>query len=66
MTRKTNSRIAGVTFLVYIAAGLTSLAISGRTTSGEGIDTLRDTIRARFLGPAPYDVTRRRWWTPRQ
>jgi hypothetical protein len=37
MTRKTNSRIAGVTFLVYIAAGLTSLAISGRAVSGEGI-----------------------------
>jgi hypothetical protein len=38
MTRKTNSRIAGVTFLVYIAAGLTSLAISGRTVRGAGID----------------------------
>lgn len=37
MTRKTNSRIAGVTFLVYIAAGLTSLAISSRTVSGAGI-----------------------------
>jgi len=37
MTRKTNSRIAGVTFLVYIAAGLTSLAISGRATTGAGI-----------------------------
>ena len=37
MTRKTNSRIAGVTFLVYIAAGLASLAISSRAVSGEGI-----------------------------
>jgi len=37
MTRQTNSRIAGATFLVYIAAGLTSLAISGRAVSGEGI-----------------------------
>jgi hypothetical protein len=37
MTRRTNARIAGVTFLVYIAAGLTSLAISSRAVSGEGI-----------------------------
>ena len=37
MTRKTNSRVAGATFLVYIAAGLTSLAISGRAVSGAGI-----------------------------
>ena len=37
MTRKTNSRIAGVTFLVYIAAGLTSLVVSGRAVTGEGI-----------------------------
>jgi hypothetical protein len=38
MTRKTNSRIAGATFLIYIAAGLTGLAISGRAVNGEAID----------------------------
>ncbi len=37
MTRTTNARIAGVTFLLYIAAGLTSMAVFGRATSGEGI-----------------------------
>ena len=37
MTRKTNSRIAGVTFLVYIAAGLTSMVITSRAVTGEGI-----------------------------
>jgi hypothetical protein len=37
MTRRTNSRIAGVTFLVYIAAGLTSLAISGRMVTGQSV-----------------------------
>lgn len=37
MTRTTNARIAGVTFLLYIAAGLASMAVFGRATSGEGI-----------------------------
>ena len=35
MTRTANARIAGYTFLVYIAAGLTSMAISRRATSGQ-------------------------------
>jgi hypothetical protein len=37
MTRNTNARIAGVTFLVYIAAGLTSMMLFVRATGGEGI-----------------------------
>jgi hypothetical protein len=37
MTRATNSRIAGVTFLLYIAAGITSMIIFGRATHGSGI-----------------------------
>lgn len=37
MTHKTNARIAGFTFLFYIAAGITSLILSGRATGGEGI-----------------------------
>lgn len=37
MTRRTNARIAGVTFLVYIAAGITSLIIAGRASATEGI-----------------------------
>lgn len=37
MTRPTIARIAGVTFLGYIAAGLTSMAIFGRAAGGEGI-----------------------------
>ncbi|MCI0564180.1 MAG: hypothetical protein MN733_37370, partial [Nitrososphaera sp.] len=35
MTRTTNARIAGFTFLFYIAAGITSLVLSGRATGGE-------------------------------
>jgi hypothetical protein len=37
MTRTTNARIAGFTFLFYIAAGIASLVLFGRATPGEGI-----------------------------
>ena len=37
MTRVTNARIAGFTFLIYIAAGLTSLALFERATSGHEV-----------------------------
>jgi len=37
MTRKANARIAGFTFLFYIAVGIGSLVLSGRALSGEGI-----------------------------
>src|SRR5688572_2123313 len=37
MTRRTNARIAGFTFLFYIAAGIGSLVLSGPATRGEGI-----------------------------
>lgn len=36
MTRKTNARIAGISFLAYIAVGLTSMALSGRAKAGQG------------------------------
>lgn len=36
MTRNTNARIAGVTFLVYIAAGLTSMSLFSGATGGVG------------------------------
>jgi hypothetical protein len=34
MTRKTNARIAGLTFLLYIATGITSMVLSGPATRG--------------------------------
>jgi hypothetical protein len=37
MTRNTNARLAGFTFLFYIVVGITSLVVFGRATSGEGI-----------------------------
>jgi hypothetical protein len=38
MTIRMNARIAGFTFLFYIAAGITSMVLSGRRTTGEGIE----------------------------
>ncbi len=37
MTRRTNARVAGYTFLVYIAAGITTLVLSGTATAGQGV-----------------------------
>ncbi|MCC7261616.1 MAG: DUF4386 domain-containing protein [Candidatus Latescibacteria bacterium] len=35
MTRRSNARIAGFTFLFYIAAGIASMVLFGQATSGE-------------------------------
>jgi hypothetical protein len=37
MTRTTNARLAGFAFLFYIAAGVSSMALLGKATSGEDI-----------------------------
>jgi hypothetical protein len=37
MTRTTNGKIAGFTFLAYIAAGITTMVVFGRATSGAGV-----------------------------
>ena len=37
MTRKTNARLAGFTFLFYIAVALPSMVLLDRATRGEGI-----------------------------
>ena len=39
MTRTTNARLAGFTFLFYIAVGLTSMALANRWMSAEGTAT---------------------------
>ena len=44
MTRRTNARIAGVTFLVYIAAGIASMMLFARATEGEGVTAQLATI----------------------
>lgn len=37
MTRRTNARIAGFTFLFYIAVGISGLILSSRASAGEGV-----------------------------
>ena len=37
MTRTTNARIAGFSFLFYIAVGIPSMVLFGRATGGEGV-----------------------------
>src|SRR5262249_40463874 len=37
MTRTTNARVAGVTFLAYIALGVPAMILSGRATGAHGI-----------------------------
>ena len=36
MTRKTNARLAGLTFLLYIATGITQMVLWNRATGGSG------------------------------
>ena len=44
MTRRANATIAGFTFLVYIAAGITRMVLFARATSGEGVAAQLATI----------------------
>jgi hypothetical protein len=37
MTRTRNAKVAGFTFLFYIAAGIASMVVFGRATGGEGV-----------------------------
>ncbi len=36
MTRRTNARVAGIAYLIYIAVSLAGMTLSGRAMSGEG------------------------------
>lgn len=57
MTRPTNARIAGVTFFVYIIAGIATLAMAGRTNV-TGVLTLFTSFSALVLGVTLYAITR--------
>ena len=57
MTRTTNARIAGVTLLVYIAAGLASLALAGRPHAPDVL-ALFTSFSALVLGVMLYAITR--------
>jgi len=57
MTRQTNARLAGFTFLIYIAAGITSLALSGRPHATDVLSLLTS-LSALTLGVTLYAITR--------
>ncbi len=57
MTRRVNATIAGVTFLVYIAAGITALALKNRVNVA-AVLTLITSFSALVLGVTLYAITR--------
>lgn len=57
MTRRTNATVAGITFLVYIVAGITSLALKNRVNVS-ALMTLITSFCALVLGVTLYAITR--------
>ncbi len=50
MTRRTNSSIAGLTFLLYIVAGIASMSLFGKAAAGES-------VAAKLAGIAQHPTT---------
>jgi len=57
MTRPTNARLAGLTFLFYIVAGMASMALGSRATATATL-TLLTSFCALVLGVTLYALTR--------
>src|SRR5438067_786901 len=57
MTRTTNARLAGITFLVYIVAGISSMALASRPHA-IAVLTLVTSFSALVLGVTLYSLTR--------
>ena len=57
MTLRTNARVAGVTYFVYLAAGISSLALSGRPHALDVL-SLFMSFSALVLGVTLYAITR--------
>ncbi len=57
MTRTANARLAGFTFLFYIAAGITGLALAGRTHA-TAVTSVLTSFSALVLGVTLYAITR--------
>jgi hypothetical protein len=57
MTRRTNATVAGVTFIVYIVAGIGSLALASRANVAATL-TLVTSFAALVLGVTLYALTR--------
>ena len=57
MTRTTNARLAGFTFLFYIAAGIGSLVLAGRAHATDVLSVLTS-LAALVLAVTLYAITR--------
>jgi hypothetical protein len=57
MTRTTNARVAGFTFLLYIVAGVSSLALAGRAHATDVL-AIVTSLCALVLGVTLYAITR--------
>ena len=57
MTRTTNARIAGVTLILYFAAGIASLVLSGRAHATDVLSIVTS-FSALVLGVTLYAITR--------
>ena len=57
MTRTTNARLAGVTFLLYIAAGMASMVMAGNAPA-TAVLSLATSFSALLLGVTLYAITR--------
>jgi hypothetical protein len=57
VTLRTNARLAGFTFLFYIAAGVSSMALAGRTQATDVL-TLCTSFSALVLAVTLYAITR--------
>src|SRR2546422_5178317 len=57
MTRTTNARLAGITFLFYLVAGIASLVLAGRPHAIDVLSLLTS-FAALVLGVTLYAITR--------
>jgi hypothetical protein len=57
MSRRTNATVAGIAFLVYIAAGIATLALASRANAA-AVLTLTTSLCALVLGVTLYAITR--------
>ena len=57
MTRTTHAKVAGVTFFVYLAAGIASLALAGRPHAADVL-SMFTSFSALVLGVTFYAITR--------
>lgn len=57
MTRRTNATLAGITFLVYIAAGIGAMKLSGNAHA-TGLLSIVQSFSALILGVTLYSITR--------